>query len=335
MRRRCKSQTKGRDEKMSGTRRTIWSNVSYDEAVMEFLRSGLGEHRWVRATGDAAADAAALREAEIAFGQPDPRIVPEAVGLMWIHVDSAGYDRYEAAEVRAALGARGGVLTNSSSVYDEPCAQHALAMMLSLARRLPQSHAVQATDRSWPMNELRADAFLLNGQTALVLGYGAIGRRLTELLAPFGMKVIGLRRRPAGDERAQMISEAELDEALSRADHVISILPGGGGTRSYLDAAKFGRMKPGAIFYNIGRGTTVDQPALLEALAAGPLAAAFLDVTDPEPLPPEHPLWTAPNCFITPHTAGGHIGEKERLVRLFLDNLRRFEAGEALAGRVL
>ena len=132
-----------------------------------------------------------------------------------------------------------------------------------------------------------------------------------------------------------MISEAELDEALSRADHVISILPGGGGTRSYLDAAKFGRMKPGAIFYNIGRGTTVDQPALLEALAAGPLAAAFLDVTDPEPLPPEHPLWTAPNCFITPHTAGGHIGEKERLVRLFLDNLRRFEAGEALAGRVL
>lgn len=93
-------------------------------------------------------------------------------------------------------------------------------------------------------------------------------------------------------------------------------------------------MKPGAILYNIGRGSTVDQAALLDALESKRLAAAYLDATEPEPLPPSHLLWSAPNCFITPHTAGGFIGEKERLVRHFLDNLRRFIAGEALRDRV-
>ncbi|MDX2032431.1 MAG: D-2-hydroxyacid dehydrogenase [Blastocatellia bacterium] len=309
----------------------VWSNVSYPASAMGMLEEGLGDHQWVRSSGGAGE----LSEVDVAFGQPDPREAREAAGLKWIHLDSAGYDRFETPEMAEALRSRGGVLTNSSSIYDEPCAQHALAMMLSLARRLPQSQAVQAADRSWPMNELRADACLLNGQTVLVLGYGAIGRRLTELLAPFEMQVIGLRRRPTGDEAAQMISEAQLDEALSQADHVLNILPGGEATRRYMDAAKFGRMKPGAIFYNIGRGSTVDQEALRETLDAGHLAAAFLDVTDPEPLPPDHPLWTTRNCHITPHTAGGHIGEKERLVRHFLKNLARFLANEPLNDRVL
>jgi phosphoglycerate dehydrogenase-like enzyme len=94
-------------------------------------------------------------------------------------------------------------------------------------------------------------------------------------------------------------------------------------------------MKPGAVFYNIGRGTTVDQVALIAALKAGPLSAAYLDVTDPEPLPPNHPLWTAPNCWITPHTAGGHDDEFGRLAGHFLQNLGRFGRGETLADRVI
>ena len=94
-------------------------------------------------------------------------------------------------------------------------------------------------------------------------------------------------------------------------------------------------MKPGAVFYNIGRGTTVDQDALGEALRSGRLRAAYLDVTDPEPLPPEHPLWTTPNCVITPHTAGGHDNEWTRLVQHFLANLRRHEAGQPLLDRVI
>jgi phosphoglycerate dehydrogenase-like enzyme len=94
-------------------------------------------------------------------------------------------------------------------------------------------------------------------------------------------------------------------------------------------------MRKGAIFYNIGRGNTVDQAALLTALQGGHLGAALLDVTEPEPLPPDHPLWSLPNCVITPHMAGGHSSEQERLVDHFLENLRRFERGEPLHDRVV
>ena len=101
------------------------------------------------------------------------------------------------------------------------------------------------------------------------------------------------------------------------------------------DAAKFAAMKRGAIFYNIGRGGTVDQGALLDALKSGRVRCAYLDVTDPEPLPPEHPLWAQPNCFITPHTAGGAVDEFDRLAQHFLANLRAFEAGATLTNRVI
>ena len=102
-----------------------------------------------------------------------------------------------------------------------------------------------------------------------------------------------------------------------------------------MDAGRFSAMKAGSVFYNIGRGTTVDQQALLEALRSGHLGGAYLDVTDPEPLPPDHPLWSAPNCYITAHTAGGHMDERERLVRHFIDNLFRFTNGERLLNRIV
>jgi phosphoglycerate dehydrogenase-like enzyme len=144
-----------------------------------------------------------------------------------------------------------------------------------------------------------------------------------------------VRRQPRGDEEIEVVSEGQLENALAEADHVVNILPANDSTQGYMNAQRFAAMKPGARFYNIGRGTTVDQDALLRALESGTLALAYLDVTDPEPLPPEHPLWTAPNCFITPHTAGGHKGEFERLVQHFLSNLRLFEKGESLRGQVI
>lgn len=313
----------------------IWSNVKYPETVLKMLVDGAADHQLIRPSGNPAEDAASLSGADIAYGQPDPQVIRESANLKWVHLDSAGYEKYDTAEMRTALHARGGTLTNSSSVYNEPCAQHLLAMMMSLARRLPQSVAVQNGDRSWPMMELRADAYLLNGQTALLLGFGAIARRLTELLAPFQMKMIGVRRQKTSDGKAQMITEPELNQYLPLADHVIDILPANPTTRGFVDAETFGRMKPGAIFYNIGRGSTVDQEALLSALVSGKLAAAYLDVTDPEPLPPDHPLWTAPNCHITSHTAGGHIGERERLVNHFLNNLNLFVSGGLMKDRVI
>jgi phosphoglycerate dehydrogenase-like enzyme len=116
---------------------------------------------------------------------------------------------------------------------------------------------------------------------------------------------------------------------------VLDLLPGNAQTTRFFDGDRLGACKPGALFYNIGRGTTVDQDALIAALTGGPLAAAYLDVTDPEPLPPTHPLWTTPNCFITPHTAGGHRDENRRLVEHFLANLPRHLQGQALLDRVI
>jgi phosphoglycerate dehydrogenase-like enzyme len=111
---------------------------------------------------------------------------------------------------------------------------------------------------------------------------------------------------------------------------VVNVLPANGETAHYFNAARINRMKSGAYFYNVGRGSTVDQQALRAALADGRLAGAYLDVTDPEPLPPDHPLWQTPNCWITPHAAGGHVGESARHVRHFLDNLARFTGGQPL-----
>jgi phosphoglycerate dehydrogenase-like enzyme len=141
----------------------------------------------------------------------------------------------------------------------------------------------------------------------------------------------------AGDEGVETfaVDDPRALEALAGADHVIDLLPGSRSTERFFDAATIARFKPGAIFYNVGRGTTIDQEALAAALASGKLAAAHLDVVEPEPLPPEHPLWTAPNCFITPHSAGGHDTEQARLVRHFLDNLGRLTSGQPLRDRIL
>ena len=116
---------------------------------------------------------------------------------------------------------------------------------------------------------------------------------------------------------------------------MIDILPSSSATDNFFTAARFSLMKPGAIFYNIGRGTTVDQDALIASLNSGKLAAAYLDVTVPEPLPPDHPLWKASNCFITPHSGGGHADEFDRVVDHFLGNLRLFQTGAPLRDRII
>ncbi|HEY0711796.1 MAG TPA: NAD(P)-dependent oxidoreductase, partial [Polyangia bacterium] len=155
------------------------------------------------------------------------------------------------------------------------------------------------------------------------------------LLAPFGLDVVGFRRRPTGSEPVKTLPLDQVDDHLPRADYVIDLLPGAPETNRFFTATRLRAIKPGGVFLNIGRGTTVDQDALVGALTGGVLGGAYLDVTEPEPLPIDHPLWTAPNCTITPHTAGGHADETERLVAHFLDNLARHTAGQPLRDRVV
>lgn len=319
---------------------TIWCNAKFTPAATDELKLGLASHRLVFASASTGNLAGAgfdpdLEKADVALGQPDPVQIMSLRRLRWVHLTSAGYTRYDRDDLKAAMRTRGAALTNSSAVYAEPCAEHALAMMLSLARRLPQCVADQQSTRPWHAAEHRIRSRVLVGQTALVVGYGAIGRRLVELLAPLRMNVVCVRRRPSGDEGVPVVGQDRIDELLLTADHVVNILPENAETLGFFDARRLGKIKPGGVFYNIGRGTTVDQSALRASLESGRLSAAYLDVTDPEPLPPDRPLWSAPNCFITPHTAGGRDNEFEQLVRHFLANLRRFERGETLADRVV
>ncbi|HVY25882.1 MAG TPA: D-2-hydroxyacid dehydrogenase [Polyangiaceae bacterium] len=275
-----------------------------------------------------------LEDADVAFGQPKPEQCLQCASLRWVHLSSAGWDKFERPDVRAHF-AKGVALTNSSGVYREPCAQHVLGLLLAEARQLGRSFAHQATDHAWPKLETRAACRLLApGVTVALVGYGSIAGRVAELLAPFGVEVVGVRRAPNGREPVQMLPFSQLAGALARADHVVNILPGGAPTERAFGADQFAAIKPGAVFYNIGRGSTVDQPALVEALLRSQLRAAYLDVTDPEPLPPDHPLWRVPGCFITPHSAGGHANEDERLIAHFAANLRRYLIGEALLDRV-
>jgi phosphoglycerate dehydrogenase-like enzyme len=207
-------------------------------------------------------------------------------------------------------------------------------MITSLARGLPVALEAQRGDRSWRYS-LRPSLPLLNHQTVLILGFGAIARRLVELLQPLEMKLLAVRRRVKGDEPIPVTTVSQLDDALPHVDHLVNTLPANEESHSFVNAERLAKLKAGAIVYNVGRGTTVDQNALIKELRAGRLAAAYLDVTEPEPLPPDHPLWDTPNCFITPHLAGGHRTEKERQVRHFLDNLRRFEQGAPMRNRVI
>jgi len=277
----------------------------------------------------------ALAEADIAYGQPTPAEVMAQPRLRWLALSSAGYTRYERADFRTAMQTRGTKVTNASAVFADPCAQQILAAMLALARNLPTQLRNQDGARAWRYLEDRYSATVLTGQTVLLLGFGAIGRRLAALLVPFGGRVIAYRRTPRGDEGIEVVTDAGLGAALAAADHVVNLLPDSTATRNFMNAGRFAQMASAARFYNIGRGTTVDQAALITALTAGQISGAYLDVMEPEPLPPEHPLWQTPNCFITCHLGGGTRDQDEKLVQHFLANLHRFIKGDPLLDQVM
>jgi phosphoglycerate dehydrogenase-like enzyme len=251
-------------------------------------------------------------------------------------VSSAGITRYDNPKFRALVAERKIAVTNSAGVYNEACAVHILSFMLAQARNLPRALDSQTATGTNEWRDLRGSSSTLRGQTVLILGFGAIGRRLVELLRPLNMNIIAYRRKARGDEGVPVITQEDLPRILAvEADHIVNILPENLESHRFFDAARFSTLKPGAIFYNIGRGATVDQDALLEALRSNRLKAAWLDVTEPEPLPDNHPLRAEPNCFITPHVAGGQVDEAKTLVGHFLKNFDCYVRGEPLWDQVM
>jgi phosphoglycerate dehydrogenase-like enzyme len=225
-------------------------------------------------------------------------------------------------------------LCNASGIHDVPVAEWVLAAILAMTRRFPEFLALQAAGtwdadlngysggsrRSalWPIPDLH-DA------RVLILGHGSIGRAVQERLAPFGATVTGVARH----ERAGMHPLSAARDLAADADVVVVLLPLTEETDGIVDGAFLDAMRPGALLVNAGRGRHVVTADLIERLRSGRVRAA-LDVTDPEPLPAGHPLWTCPGVLITPHVAGATERWLERALRLAGDQIRRFAAGEPL-----
>ena len=251
----------------------------------------------------------------------------DAPALRWIQTQGAGVEWLLTPEVRARKEL---TVTNASGVHAEPIAEHVFGLMLALSRRLPEVLALQR-ERRWDTAPFLKDVPTLAGATLGILGVGAIGLHVAQLGAAFGMRVLGLRR---GGEPAphveRMFGPSELHALLRESHYVVNALPATDATRGLIGPAELAAMRADAILINIGRGTTVQTDALVSALRERRIRGAGLDVTDPEPLPSEHPLWTVPNVIITPHFSGGRPDYYQRAVAIFTDNLRRYAAGEAL-----
>jgi len=210
-------------------------------------------------------------------------------------------------------------------VHDGPVSEWVVAAILIMRRRLVD-HIVSQREGEWVRSSTdQGDD--LDGVTVLILGYGSIGRTLAARLTPFGVRVIGVARHA----REGALAVTELPVLLPQADVVVNLLPLTPETERFVDADFLKRMKKGALLVNAGRGKTVDTDALLESLTSGHVQAA-LDVTDPEPLPNGHPLWSAPNVLITPHIAGSTPRWRSRGYRFAGEQIRRYVAGEPLIG---
>lgn len=254
--------------------------------------------------------------------------LPHADTLRWIQNTGAGVERLMTEQLRS----RRLILTNGSGVMAPNMAEHIIAMMLHFARQM-QSHHDARHDHVWREGFPRDRVFELNGQTAVLVGLGDIALETAARLKAFGMTIVGVRRSNTAklpDHVDEVVPLGSLDKALARADHVIASIPSTPETRGLFNADRFAAFKPGAHFFNVGRGTAVVQQALIDALESGQVAGAGLDVTDPEPLPKDDPLWSAPNVLITRHTAGASPFFQQRLLALFEENVRRFQSGETL-----
>jgi phosphoglycerate dehydrogenase-like enzyme len=254
-------------------------------------------------------------------------LLPRATRLRFIQSIGAGTDQFP----RDALAKRGVRLASARGVNARAVSEHVMALILALARRLPEARDNQAK-RVWRgmIGDLERREDELAGKTLIVVGLGQIGGRLAQLAKAFDMAVIGIRRDPrAGRGHADTVhAVTELGALLPQADFVALTCPLTAETEKLIDAGALGRMKPSAYLVNAARGRVVDEPALTEALARRQIMGAALDVTVEEPLPPDSPLWAMDHVLITPHTAGETRRYEDNVLAIMRENLERLWRGE-------
>ncbi|MDR2068289.1 MAG: D-2-hydroxyacid dehydrogenase [Spirochaetaceae bacterium] len=301
-------------------------------AAVEKIRAA-GDGREVFIASDEKEVEPLVDRIEIGFGDVPFSLIPRMPLLRWVQLWSAGADWLQQYPAVKGLPFR---LTTTSGIHRQQITEHVFGMLLAWNRQFPQAFACQSR-REWrkiPPGELT----VLEEKTMLILGYGAIGAGVARAALAFGMAVTGVRRSgppvPREEGGVTVISASKLRDRLPAADVVVNILPLTEETRHSFGAAEFAAMKKTALYCNVGRGATTDQGALVEALRSGTIAGALLDVTDPEPLPGDSPLWDLDNLILTGHYAGFHPDYDALALKIALDNLGRYIRGESLVNLV-
>lgn len=267
---------------------------------------------------------------QVILGNVPAAMLHGSPALEWLQTNSAGVDPY----IQPGVLAGDTLLTNATGAYGLAIAEHMLGMLLELFKKLELYRDAQKSGAWQSQGAVKA----VYGSTVLVLGMGDIGGEFAARCKALGAKVIGVRRspRPCPEYADEVHLLEDLDSLLPHADVVAITLPGTDATRGLMSRERLAKMKEGAVLLNVGRGFIVDTEALCDALERGHLSGAGVDVTDPEPLPPTHRLWNIPTAVVTPHISGFyHLREThERIVGIFLENLRHFQAGEPLRNLV-
>ncbi|MCI1935753.1 MAG: D-2-hydroxyacid dehydrogenase [Bifidobacteriaceae bacterium] len=310
---------------MSEAERTVIVAIPFTQDQQETIRNASPTSTFVF-SGTDTADDGDIAQADIVMGNLPPQQLVKATHLRWVQLASAGADSYSAPGVLP----EDVLLTNSVGAYGHAVSEHVFAMTLSLIKKLPLYRDNQKA-RTWHDEGVVTS---LKDAHVLVLGLGDIGRRYAEMASALGAHVTGMRRHvgepPRGVEK--VINNSGLATVLPQMDIVVSFLPGGAQTRHLVNADFLDRLHDGAYLLNGGRGTVVDPEALYQALESGKLAGAGLDVTEPEPLPADSPLWKMPNVLITPHVAGGyHLPDVlDAVAHICASNLAAYCAGQPL-----
>ncbi len=270
-----------------------------------------------------------IENAEIIFGWLTKEQKSWAKKLRWLHLPSAGADGYTQPEEYCNKDIR---ISTSSGVFGQPIAEHVFAMILSHNRNL-QEYAYYKAEKRWVRGWETKDFF---GSTIGILGLGDIGSQIAKRAKVWGARVLAIRRSrtPAPDYVDGLYTMEEMDEVLTQSDYVVLALPNTHKTKGMISEEKLRLMKPGAFLVNIGRGSLIDQEALIKALTEGWIGGAGLDVTDPEPLPEDSPLWELPNVILTPHTSGGSPTNDRRRMSIFLHNLECYIKDRPLQNQV-
>ena len=270
------------------------------------------------------ADATLLADAGMIVGPVAPELLPSAKKLEVLQLQSAGADAY----IKPGVLPETVDLCNATGAYGLAVAEHLFAGILAVMKKL---HRYRDNQRELVWKGLGLVGTML-GATVLIIGPGDIGGTLAVMCRALGAHIICVRRRRTEkpDFADEVYTTEELDAVLPRADIVALAVPGSPETVHLLSRERIALLKDGVIVANGGRGTAIDTDALAEAMDSGKVGYAFLDVTDPEPLPPEHPLWKKPDVFITPHVAGGYnmIETQFRIARVVAKNIRHYLAGE-------